>query len=263
MKQALINCTQVCKFPKYERPNPNAARLLVGIADVDSDTIERQVYNVVVVGNIISCSLPELIGMCDPNVTVHYHGRNRFVKTLLSPDYLSGTPLEAAYSWTLSCASALKNGLDFNNTRFAIKCNALRPGRLFSDTETSNHNDFCDLQSDVMYYADEWPSNTPPLCDIFFRTSDNVIVLVDITGGNELTVRAKKSRLANWIEQQGEVTDFNLVGVVLAPLCTGESTSHGQVHVLRSNEAKSHLGGLAQVLQFFEEPTDSNFKTLQ
>ena len=260
-KQALINCTHLCKYPKIrDRKSPNAARLLVGIADEDFDAIERQVYDVTIVCNNITCRLPELIGMTDPNVAVHHDGMTRFVQTLMSPDYLSSIPLEAAYSWTLSCASALQGVLRFNRIPFRIECKALLPGRLFSGTATSNHRNFCDLQSDVMYYADELPSNSHPLCDIFFRSSCNKIVLVDITGGNELTVEKKKSCLANWIEKQGEVANFSLVGVVLAPLCTGESSSHGQVHVVRGNEAQNHLGGLAQVLQFFEEHTESTLQ---
>jgi hypothetical protein len=66
--------------------------------------------------------------------------------------------------------------------------------------------------------------NSHPLCDIFFHTGGSVkeLVLIDITGGSNLTALDKETKLAKWIkkEQQPNVskaTGWRLGGVILAP----------------------------------------------
>lgn len=256
-KKAFKDCAEVCKFKivhRAEIPNKYAAHLLVGIADTNIGTIEQQVNNVVVVGEKISCSLLELLEMNDPNVTVYNSGQDRFVQMLSSTDFLADAPLEAAYSWTLSCKSALSGCLVFNDRRYSITCNKLLPGRLFPTTSyNTTENSFSDLQYDVLYYADErFGKSTHPLCDIFFRSRENDIVLVDITGSSKKDkVARKRKKLVKWIEQeQDKVKDFELHGMVLAPLCTGKSTRYGQVQIM-CDEAQSLLCGLVQVLRWF------------
>ena len=210
--------------------NRNAAHLLVGIPEEDTSIIERQVGNVIVVGQTISCSLLKLMRMMDPEVAVYDSGRTRFVRMLWSSDLLSATPLEAAYGWTLSCMSALNGFLRFNSYRYNIRCNALQSSRLFPTKYTSTYK-FDHLEKGVLYYCDEHSGKPQhPLFDIFFRTTDNKVVLVDITGSNnkdQLVERKKKNRV-KWIEKAQKVTDCELHGIILAPLCTGESTRCGK-----------------------------------
>lgn len=137
--QKCINLCRIAISVKVE-PNPNAARLLVGIEEAKYESIERQVDDIVVINNNISSTLRGLLTMMDP------HGRNRFFIVLSSPDdYLSSTPLESAYYWSLSCNSALNGYLQFmgDTGEYTIKCNKLLPGRLFwkSDERKSDESD--------------------------------------------------------------------------------------------------------------------------
>ena len=53
-------------------------------------------------------------------------------RTLFSqPDYLSNTPLEAAYSWVLSCKSYIHKDIELGGMLFRIHCENLLPKRIF------------------------------------------------------------------------------------------------------------------------------------
>lgn len=60
----------------------------------------------------------------------------------------------------------------------------LMPGRIFTgDDETIYNVNF--MQYDTVYYVDEGqgvPTHT--LCDLFFCTNQEELVLIDVTGGN-------------------------------------------------------------------------------
>ncbi len=87
----LTDCAEICKF-EIKHPgrneNSNAAHLLVGIPETEISTIERQVNNIIVVGNLISCSILQLLEMYDTKVTVYYSGLTRFVQILSSTNLL-------------------------------------------------------------------------------------------------------------------------------------------------------------------------------
>ena len=76
---------------------------------------------------------------------------------------------------------------------------------------------------------------------------------MDITGGHSLGLaKDKMNKMNAWInEQQKEVKDFKLHGVVLAPLANGISDKLGQVVLVCGCDGQRHLGGLAQVLRWF------------
>jgi hypothetical protein len=120
-----------------------------------------------------------------------------------------------------------------------------------------------------MYFAEEGlqPNgksfDSHPLADIFFRTSENQLVLVDITGGNDgnkktPTPTQKAQKLADWIQREQGKNDEELCGVVLAPFAemdgktefvsstTDSDDSPARVLLVRGDDARMLLGGLDQ-----------------
>lgn len=76
---------------------------------------------------------------------------------------------------------------------------------------------------------------------------------MDVTGGSQDKAKEKMDKLDEWInKEQSKVAPFQLHGFVLAPLCTGDTISRGQVKILR-HEAVELLGGLAQVLRWYHQ----------
>mmetsp|Transcript_12098 Transcript_12098/g.35058 ORF Transcript_12098/g.35058 Transcript_12098/m.35058 type:complete len:881 (+) Transcript_12098:116-2758(+) len=63
------------------------------------------------------------------------------------------------------------------------------------------------------------PRPNHPLCDFFFKSNDNELVMIDIAGGNDAEKKGKK--LDDWIDEYGgRVTTagiLRIVGIVLAP----------------------------------------------
>ena len=77
------------------------------------------------------------------------HARGRFEELPSSPNYLSQTPLEAAYTWSLSCTSALvkKKKKVFGSEQFFIECNNLQPGQVYPQDDSSTYdNDFAKVK---------------------------------------------------------------------------------------------------------------------
>ena len=252
--EALIKCCNVCKFEysfKSRRVDQNAAKFLVGVEDEDIDKVHRQVQGIVVAQkDTLSYSILNLMNSSDPTVPVYSQGCILFAESVSNPDYLSNTPLEAAYSWVLSCKSYMSKDIILGATQFRIHCDNLLPKRIFPGSDDSKYN-LDDLEHNTIYYALERNGEpTHPLCDIFFRTQNDEVVLLDVTGGSQNLACKKMDKLNEWIKRN--VTPFKLHGFIVAPLCTGETISHGRVKILR-DEAVMHLGGLAQVLKWYRQ----------
>ena len=94
---------------------------------------------------------------------------------------------------------------------------------------------------------------THPLCDIFFRTKKDELVLIDVTSGEENTVAKKVNMLSRWIaREQGKIPNATLHGVILAPLCKStvdvcDDDASTAVAVC-GDDARALLGGLQQIL---------------
>jgi len=74
---------------------------------------------------------------------------------------------------------------------------------------------------------------------------------VDITGGNDEKVETKKKNLIKWIKkEQGNIKDYELRGVVLAPNVNKTSEVIGPVAVVCWDDAKKLLGGLRQISRY-------------
>ena len=252
--EALKKCIELCAI-KLPEPfsNLNAAKMLVGVKESDMESIERQVSDIVLIDDRVSCSLNCLLTMSDPMYYAYNAGRIRLFQVLMRDDYLSQTPLEAAYSWSICCTSAVVGQLEFLNKSFKIKCENLLPGRLFPQDDSSTYNTKL-LKPGIIYIVEERNGHpTHPLADIFFCTELGELVLVDVTGGNDKKVKQKKDRLHRWItREQNKVTDYVLHGVVLAPLATGASMTHGCIQVLCGEDAQKKLGGLRQVFRWLK-----------
>ena len=231
--EALKKCIELCTIRMEHEPkeDPNAIKLLLGVEDAEVEDIERQIRDPIVLeSEKMTSSLQCLLNMSDPNYEVYSKGCDHFATMLLSDDYLSNTPLEAAYHWSLSCRSAVTGqlGLRMKNRYkvFKIKCKDLVPGRLFPQHDTSIDFNMDEFEPDVMYYVVEGAGeDTHPICDMFFCTAKGEFVLVDVTGGGDALVKKKKGRLSQWIEHNQHKFPYTLHGVVLAPLATDNQST--------------------------------------
>lgn len=228
---------------------------------------------------LLTCRLEYLLSKT-PRATaqskVFYVGQQLFKEQLLSKDrqFLAASPLEAAYAWALSCMSHKEGILQLGRARF-VECKKLKGSRLFGRTSDDFFVNCQKLEENVIYYAREFESgvqdyaDSHPLCDIFFRTSDNELVVVDVTGGGWQQAREKRRRIHDWIKlHKDELIDEHglegVHGVVMAPnanlpdsevaLETIENDTGFTLATLCGSEAVKHLGGLAQVYKWLEEP---------
>ena len=217
---------------------------LYGEMDGNSDARARGLSNLVVLANgKISMPISQLVSIADPNVSLFRNGGARFGGLLVNKDdFLTNAPLEEAYLWAPACRLAVSNVVSFNSdATFCAKCTHIRPGRIFETSDPKKWNDLHDLDTDVMYYADEpgrGASNyrvSHPRADMWFRsTNGNHVVLIDITGGIGITVTDKvrkfqKTILAMQADQalrkkRGE-SAISVHGVILAPACEAASTT--------------------------------------
>ena len=260
-------CMQLCEFDSFEQleTDPNAAKLLLCIPESKRESEEyRQLPNLLLVtGGLLTTSIDSLLARTDPNVMVYNIGKLHFRSMLAREDYLSSTPLEAAYIWTLSTQAAVAGSLEFLYTAFEINCRELLRARLFPG-DNSGVYDTSFLRPDILYYVDERDGKpTHPLADVFFITENKKLVLINITGGDARKVLQKRRNLLNWIELTGGcINGYTLYGVVLAPHdSSGKSstayvpnTATSEVVVVRGMDARIHLRGLDQIFECLEPP---------
>jgi len=258
---ALKECNNICKYnlkiilPKISIDN--AVDVLLGIAKLD-DLDMRQISDTYsLTEGITTFNVPKLLNIYDPNIDIYDIGRNLFEKSLGLSDLFSGTPLEACYFWTLSCSSALNKKLHLTvDELFNIDCKSLKPGRLFPGTDSSVY-DLEFLEKSTMYYADEKDvgSSGHPLADLFFITNDDILVLIDIYGGNnEKWAEDKRYKLDAWIvkEKIKRIMPYKLRGVILAPNVPIQMGKINDVVIVSWEQALTLLGGLRQIYQWFE-----------
>lgn len=262
-EQVLRKCLKICEVSVPQSLKNNyATTMLLGIEDSSVEYFEEQVSDLIVGNtgtdyniadcNIVTCSLMGLLGMIDPIYPVYNTGAGLFVDVLTEPDYLSQTALEAVYSWTLSCRSAVSGSLKFNHRRFVIECNELLPGRVLAKDNTIDVDFVEDMPENTIYYVMEGKgSPTHTLCDLFFKTKKRELVLIDVTGGSDQLVLAKKKRLVQFIDKTSEKDlPFSCHGVVLAPVATGHSETHQNVSAVCGIKAKRLMGGLVQLFRW-------------
>lgn len=241
--------------------NADAARLLVGMPDTDV-IWARQVSDLMIVDSKVTANLTTLLQMADPNpeFAVYNEGRNLFGRVVHGDDYLAAEPLEAAYAWALSCSAAINRTLMFSSdVQVQFTCRRLTAGRLFAGIDHSVYDTGL-LEPGTMYYVDERNGKpTHPLADIFFRSDDNQIVLIDITGGNSHLVKQKLAAHRRWsTRQQRKHEEIKFLHIVIAPMLQNgtDDGSAGRsdrmmelpnVLAVRGRAARNLLGGLSQL----------------
>jgi hypothetical protein len=221
---------------------------------------------------------------------IYSEGRNLYANQFLkATEIMSGTPLERAYLWVLSCESAL-TGEVFGE---AFMCEEIRASRIFGGARVNEGYDLGHLRPGVMYYCledtakqygdclgssfqevepigDDWPSH--PRADVFYLTGSGGngpgdstgLTLVDITGASGAAEK-KRDNLANWIEAEreninalyGQNKPFAVRGVVLAPFEAKYNAKTAQkrrsVDVVFGPDAFALLGGLQQAVGLSED----------
>jgi hypothetical protein len=261
-KTALLKCNEVCQvsLPTSRigsSSDPSAAAMLVGIEDKHDLIKQRQLDGVVILPDgTISFSLEKLLTIRDPSISCYSQGRNLFEVMLTSldeVDLLASTPLERAYLWSLSCQFAVNSEIKFtSNSNYQFYCGKIESGRLFPGDKNDKYN-LTNVKENVLYYADERNNKTThPLADLFFRSVDNEIVLIDIGGGNDGNIADKVNEHKVWIKREQpkrKNKSIKLRSVVIAPNANGKS-KHDEdsgVTVVYGDDAIKLLGGLSQI----------------
>ena len=196
-------------------------------------------------------------------------GRELFRKYLYDSDMFANTPLQLSYYWALSVLAEREKVIRFiqaeSETTFHKKCKALKPGRLFPGTNSSEY-DLNFLKSEdaktTIFYADKKHDgiDTHPLADMFFVSDDNKLVLVDITGsGDNETIHGKLAKLNDWISNHSTSICSNYMlnsirGVVLAPNYDKERSKvfENGTMLVCGDRAIRLLGGLRQIRRWME-----------
>ena len=206
--QVIDKCIKLCVEPMFlsREPHAKATRLLLGMTDNQlEDAVEqvgRAINDLVVLANgNLTTTLFQLLSFQDADSqrnAIYVKGRKRFRDLFNYRDLLCALPLEEAYLWTISCRSADESELRFplSPNAFNIHCTDIKPARIFPADHTKEF-DVTFLEPHVMYYADE-PGRgdhdkSHPCADMFFRTADDELVLIDITGSGNPNKSAQKA----------------------------------------------------------------------
>ncbi len=287
-EEVLIKLNALCKPGKQlagivASSNKDAAKLLIGVYEDRRSSewiFQKQLKSGLIVCdpyNLITCSLPRLLEMKDPDIPVYNQGRDLFREALWgTPDRCSATPLEHAYVWSLSSRSAVQGSLSLDDRlHFQIKCKWIEPKRLFDgDKELVN-----ELEQNVIYYAKKPRDHendcemvqSDPIADIFFVSNDDELVLIDITGESDVdSIKSKISAKTKWIQNYRQnINQFcsqdgksikELRCIILAPNFDGDANrmTEEDVKLVFGTRALELLCGLSQIFHWMVEDNKSN-----
>jgi len=212
-EKVIEKCIKLCAQPMIPSNNTEhayATQLLLGMSDKELEKAVEQVGRgindlVVLKNEYLTTTLLKLLSLEDADSrlnAIYMKGCARFRRLFNYTDLLCALPLEEAYLWTISCRSAVRSALQFPllENAFEIRCTDIKPARIFP-TQSSKEFDVTFLEPHVMYYADE-PGrgdhdHSHPCADMFFRTADDELVLIEITGSansNKADQKAEKLR---------------------------------------------------------------------
>jgi hypothetical protein len=187
--------------------------------------------------------LTSLIGFRDTRYPIYNYGASLMYHTLTKTPV--STPLENAYAWVLSCHAAKYKRLTLGRNFFSIEPTLLDKTRIFGDTtnfEVYTHFDpqqfFKKHRPNGFYVADERSyeeNQTHPCADMWFYTTNNEVVLIDIGGG--CNCEEKFAKMQQTIQEMQKKHDDTLdkteteklpiityYGVVVAPFDDGISS---------------------------------------
>lgn len=174
-------------------------------------------------------------------------------------DFCEGKVLERAFLWALACRAGRKQSLTFQDegARFLFQCRTVAPGRIFPRGSAQLEIELVRaLMQETLYYADEGRKvGTHPLSDLWFKTADHQLVLIDISGSaNWKSCVEKIDVMCGAVRKESERVDFEklkvsgLRGVVLLPNLDRAPIKVAEVEVVVGKAARRLLGGLAQLL---------------
>ena len=180
-------------------------------------------------------------------------------------DLLSGRPLERAYLWSLATMSAHFGEISLESFSQVLslnfKCRKVDSGRIFTDDTVDLSSMSAGwMQPETIYYAHEGELglSSHPLGDIFFLTTDNELVLIDITasgqGSNMMTRKRKHSKRFIDAWRSGGSPALKLVVAHISPLEEGwtkTSDEYPELRYIYGSSARELLGGLAQFLAWY------------
>lgn len=273
---ALCNKRQACSsrlprgFPAYQ--------LLLGVDEDNLLKVEGRIgHGLVTIPGCVTGGARQFTATLDALVThdilagddavkdVCWQGAQHFRPQLNSSKLLSDSPLECAYVWTIATRSCHTGKLQFvGEGFFEITAKSIKGSRIFdnNDLKSFNLSAVNNLELNTIYYAKEkkGQKSTHPCGDIFFRTVNNEVVLIDVTGSPKSSVLQKKEkRLLEWIklaEEQAQKDGsffMSFHGVVLAPLATTDPRRGNDQNCQFSvgTDARRLLGGLAQCMAWY------------
>ena len=268
--EALRGCLRVCATSRAIKVgyvhSSNACELLLGIPDEDMEKLETQESDLVVLPNKkVSASLLRLLDLYDRKTPIYALGAHHFYEKafgIADSSLVASAPLEAAYAWTIGVYLGRLRRIKFAGVTFSVDdVVCITGGRLFptSDIKKPEVKAVTALRKDTLYFATEKVDGhaTHPRVDLWFRSREDEVVLIDIAGGqNEESVTRKVENLENLIETwsgMAELKGLTFRGVVIAP--SMPTIDRGKAgHVLRvfGKEARELLGGLDQVFRWLD-----------
>jgi len=189
--------------------------------------------------------------------------RTMFFNALMAQeveDLLPGRPLERAYLWALATMSAHFGEISLESFAQVLslnfKCRKVDSGRIFpDDTVDLSSMSVGWMQPETIYYAHEGELglSSHPLGDIFFLTTDNELVLIDITASGQGCNRKHSKRFIDaW--RSGGPPALKLVVAHISPLEEGwtkTSDEYPELRYIYGRSARELLGGLAQFLAWY------------
>ena len=154
------------------------------------------------------------------------------------------------------------------SARFSFLCKEIEASRIFDkQSAILNETSVGELRNGVLYYANEC-KDSHPAADIWFRSDEGEVVLVEVGGGGRLGgagggrggARGKVRKMKDVLVQNGPLGD--LIGVVLLPNIATELETEVRdtelkvgvrLTVVTGARAQRLLGGLSQLLTWLRD----------
>ena len=194
-------------------------------------------------------------------------------------DLISGTPLERAILWSLASSSSIFKCLDFPcNIRVRFHCKEVRKARIFPGDSIVLDDEVCnnirDLKKNTLYYCNEGQESmqqtnntndsdlggqtSHPLGDIFFRTGEGELVVIDVTSTPYSKMKKKRANAKLFAELWCTFPPEGVTGlrmIIFNPLENEKpskmSEECNQLLYVLGDDARKMLGALVQCMAWY------------
>ncbi|CAE7571471.1 unnamed protein product [Symbiodinium necroappetens] len=277
-----LGCFSVA-LPDRDEQVSGAVDLLLGIKDAQAE--DRRCPGVISLDNRkLTLPLERLLAARDEkgeSFNLFCDGQSMFRQSILGKsDWCDGLVLERAYAWAIACKAAQAAGrfpLDDVGREFRFQCKELRDGikqfngksaRVFTKKGKPCIDGIRCIEHRVMYHAlsEGGTAGTHKGFDIWFKTTANELVLLDVTGAtNAKSCKEKVEQIAqnaaavmNEVQNAPEPVEsvIGVIGVLLAPNCYSAIEEPATAQVVQGGAARDLLGGLQQLLTWLGEDVD-------